>query len=58
MRARDVLCPKMKTPTTTVMMPHAVRLNLQESIKHMPFIIFLHRRSIHKPNNEQHILVC
>lgn len=40
MRARHVLCPKMKAPTTMVMMPHAVKLNLQQRIKHIPVITF------------------
>lgn len=41
MRAMDVLCPKMKDPTTTVMTPHAVRLSLQGRIKHIPFILYI-----------------
>lgn len=41
----DVLCPKMKDPTTIVMTPHAVKLNLQGRIKHIPFIL--------RPSTEQ-----
>lgn len=37
----DVLCPKMKDPTTMVTMPHAVRLNLRGGIKHIPLIFYL-----------------
>lgn len=38
MRAMEVLCPKMKDPTTIVMTPHAVKLHLQGRIKQVPFI--------------------
>lgn len=43
----EVLCPKMKDPTTIVTTPHAVKLNLQGRIKHLLFIFYK------RPSTEQ-----